>query len=172
LKKLVFVFAFLLVGVASAAPGVVSTTQTSATVEGLDCESNYHVEIRKYTANGELSSTVDSVDARTKSCAATQPPSAPQDVAATDATQTSASVSSSASTKTAGLARCAVPDVRRTTVTRARAMLSARRCKLGRITRPYSRTVRKGRIVGQSRRPGARLPLGTRVNVAVSRGRR
>jgi bacillolysin len=68
--------------------------------------------------------------------------------------------------------RCAVPDVRRRNVARARAMLSARRCRLGRITRAYSRKVRKGRIIGQSRRPGLRLPRGTRVNVTVSRGRR
>jgi beta-lactam-binding protein with PASTA domain len=69
-------------------------------------------------------------------------------------------------------ARCAVPDVRRRTVTRARAMLSARRCALGRITRAYSPKVRKGRIIRQSRRPGARLPRGTTINVAVSRSRR
>ena len=55
MKKLVFLFALLLVGVAAAAPSVVSTTQTSATVEGLDCGSKYRFEIRKYAANGELS---------------------------------------------------------------------------------------------------------------------
>jgi hypothetical protein len=171
LKKLVFLFALLLVGVASAAPSVVSTTETAATVEGLDCGSTYRIEIQKYAENGGLSST-DSVDAQTQSCPDMQPPSAaPQDLAAPGQTQTS-SVSPSASTGTVGVARCAVPDVRRRTVTRARAMLSARRCGLGRITRAYSPKVRKGRIVRQSRRPGARLPRGTSVNVAVSRSRR
>jgi bacillolysin len=68
--------------------------------------------------------------------------------------------------------RCAVPDVRRRTVARARALLSARRCRLGRVTRAYSSKVGQGRIIRQSRRPGARLARGTRVNVAVSRGRR
>jgi hypothetical protein len=172
LKKLVFLFAFLLVGVASAAPGVISTTQTAATVEGLDCGSKYRVEIQKYAENGELSSTGNSVDAQTDSCPETHPPSAPQELAATGLTQASISVPRSASTDTVGVARCAVPDVRRRTVTRARAMLSARRCALGRITRAHSPKVRKGRIVKQSRRPGARLPRGTRVNVVVSRSRR
>ena len=191
MKKLVFLFAFLLVGVASAAPGVVSTTQTSATMEGLDCGSRYRIEIQRYAENGELSATVDSVEPETKGCPDTQPPAAPQEPAATGQaqtstsvsrapqepaataqTQTSTSVSSSSSATTVGVARCAVPDVRRRTVTRARAMLSARRCKLGRITRAYSRKVRKGWITGQSRRPGVRLPRGTRVDAAVSRGRR
>ena len=172
MKKLVILFALLLVGVASAAPSVVSTTQTSATMEGLDCGSQYRLEIRGHTASGELSSTPASVDAQTKSCPDTKPPYAPQDLAATGQTETSISVTRSPSTDTVGVARCAVPDVRRRTVTRARAMLSARRCRLGRITRAYSPKVRKGRIVGQSRRPGARLQRGTRVNVAVSRGRR
>jgi chitodextrinase len=102
-KKLVFLFALLLVGVASAAPTVVSTTQTSATLEGLDCGSKYRFEIRKYTANGELSSTADSVDAQTKSCTDTQPPSAPQSFAATGRTQTSISVSWSASADDVGV---------------------------------------------------------------------
>jgi hypothetical protein len=171
-KKLVFLFALLLVGVASAAPSVVSTTQTAATLESLDCGSQYRLEIRGYTANGELSPTPDSVDAQTKSCPDTQPPSAPQHLAATGQTETSIPVSRSASTHTVGVARCAVPDLRRRTVTRARALLSARRCRLGRMTRAYSPKVRKGRIIRQSPRSGARLPRGTRVNVAVSRGRR
>jgi chitodextrinase len=103
MKKLALLFALLLVGVASAAPSVVSTTQTSATVEGLDCGTKYRLEIRKYTANGELSPTADSVDAQTKSCPDTQPPSAPQGLTATGKTQTSISVSWSASTDNVGV---------------------------------------------------------------------
>jgi chitodextrinase len=102
-KKLVFLFALLLVGVAAAAPSVVSTTETSATVEGLDCGSKYRFEIRKYNADGSLSSTTSSVDAQTKSCPDTLPPSAPQNVAATGATQTSISISWSASTDDVGV---------------------------------------------------------------------
>jgi thermitase len=68
--------------------------------------------------------------------------------------------------------RCVVPNVKGKTVARARAMLKARRCSLGRIRRAYSGRVGQGKIMRQSRRPGARLPSGTRVNVLVSRGRR
>jgi ABC-type transport system substrate-binding protein len=69
-------------------------------------------------------------------------------------------------------ARCVVPNVRRKTLRQARRMLAARRCALGRVTRSYSAKVRTGRIINQSRRPGARLPRGTRVKVVVSRGKR
>ena len=69
-------------------------------------------------------------------------------------------------------ARCVVPSLRGRTVAQARRSLGAARCALGRVTRAYSVKVRSGRIIGQSRRPGARLPRGTRVSVVVSRGRR
>ena len=69
-------------------------------------------------------------------------------------------------------ARCVVPNVRGKTVAQARRMLASRRCVLGRVTRSYSSSVRTGRIIRQNRRPAARLPRGTRVNVVVSRGRR
>jgi beta-lactam-binding protein with PASTA domain len=65
--------------------------------------------------------------------------------------------------------RCVVPNVKGKTILQARRLLAAKRCALGRVTRTYSR-VKSGRIVKQSRRPGARLPRGTRVNVVVSRG--
>jgi PA14 domain/Right handed beta helix region len=103
-KKLVFLFAFLLVGVAAAAPNVVSTTQTSATVEGLDCGSKYRFSIRKYNADGSLGSSTSYVYPQTKSCPDAQPPSAPQGLATTGATGTSISVSWSASTDNVGVA--------------------------------------------------------------------
>jgi chitodextrinase len=102
-KKLAFLLAFLLVGVAAAAPTVVSTTQTSATVEGLECGSKYRFEIRKHTASGELSPTAEHVDVQTKSCPDTQPPSAPGGLVTTGATHTSISISWSASTDNVGV---------------------------------------------------------------------
>jgi serine protease AprX len=68
--------------------------------------------------------------------------------------------------------RCVVPNVKGKTLRTARATLTRRRCRLGRVTRTYSARVRTGRIIRQSRRPGARLARGTRVNVVVSRGKR
>jgi hypothetical protein len=69
-------------------------------------------------------------------------------------------------------ARCAVPNVKGKTVRAARVALNRAKCALGRVTRAYSSRLSTGRILAQSRRPGARLPRGTRVNVVVSRGRR
>jgi eukaryotic-like serine/threonine-protein kinase len=65
-----------------------------------------------------------------------------------------------------------VPNVKRKTVAQARRLLASKRCALGRIKRAYSTKVRRGRIISQSLRPGARVRRGTRVNVVVSRGKR
>ena len=70
------------------------------------------------------------------------------------------------------VARCVVPNVKGKTVPAARIALSRARCALGRVSRAYSRRVRKSRIISQSRRAASRHPRGTRVNVVVSRGRR
>jgi subtilisin family serine protease len=67
---------------------------------------------------------------------------------------------------------CIVPNLKGKTVGQARRLLLVTRCALGRATPAYSKRVRTGRIIRQSRRPAARFLLGTRVNVFVSRGRR
>jgi peptide/nickel transport system substrate-binding protein len=68
--------------------------------------------------------------------------------------------------------RCVVPNVKRKTIAQARRLLASKRCALGRVARAYSGKVKTGRVISQSRRPGARLARGTRVNVVVSRGKR
>jgi Bacterial Ig domain/PASTA domain len=68
--------------------------------------------------------------------------------------------------------RCVVPNLKGKTLVRARALLKARRCALGRVTRAHSRLLKRGLIIKQSRRPGASLRRGAKVNVVVSRGRR
>ena len=68
--------------------------------------------------------------------------------------------------------RCTVPRLAGRTVPAARRLLSGRHCALGRISRKYSRVVRAGRVMGQSRRAGTTGPRGMRVAVTVSRGRR
>jgi hypothetical protein len=72
----------------------------------------------------------------------------------------------------AGAVRCAVPNLRGRTLSKARALLTARHCRLGRVGHAFSRRVRKGRVVSQTRRPGLRLARGAKVGVVVSRGRR
>jgi thermitase len=66
---------------------------------------------------------------------------------------------------------CIVPHLRGRTVGQARRLLKVTRCILGTATPKFSRHIRRGRIISQSRRPAARFLLGTRVNVFVSRGR-
>jgi uncharacterized delta-60 repeat protein len=67
--------------------------------------------------------------------------------------------------------RCVVPNVKRKTLAQARRLLAARRCALGRVSRAYSATIRKGRVTSQRPPVGRRLPRGTKVHVTVSRGR-
>ena len=68
-------------------------------------------------------------------------------------------------------ARCVVPDLRGKSGPQGRGF--PRRCtRFGLVTSSYSESVPAGRIMRQSRRPGTRLRLGAKVNVAVSRGRR
>lgn len=69
-------------------------------------------------------------------------------------------------------ASCVAPNVKGKTLAAARVALGRAGCALGRVTRAYAARVRAGRIIVQSRRPGARLRGGARVNVVVSRGKR
>jgi thermitase len=66
---------------------------------------------------------------------------------------------------------CVVPRVVGRTVPRARRMLAAGHCRLGRLSRVFSSS-RRGLVIRQTRRPGAHLREGARVDLVVSRGRR
>jgi glucose/arabinose dehydrogenase len=67
-------------------------------------------------------------------------------------------------------ARCVVPNVRGKTLVAARRALVAGRCRVGKVTRNYSRTVRTGRVVSQRPGPRARLARGAYVRLVISRG--
>jgi minor extracellular serine protease Vpr len=67
--------------------------------------------------------------------------------------------------------RCVVPRTRGMTLPRARRAITRNRCRVGRISRAYSRALAKGRVMGQSPRAGARRRVGTRVALVVSRGK-
>jgi len=67
----------------------------------------------------------------------------------------------------APLVRCVVPRVIGMTLRRARAVIRARHCSVGRVTRVRSRRV--GRVIRQSPRGGTRLPRGGRVSLGVGR---
>jgi beta-lactam-binding protein with PASTA domain len=65
-----------------------------------------------------------------------------------------------------------VPNVKGKTVPKAKAALKARRCAPGKVKQAFNGKVKKGRVIAQSRRPGARLPRNTKVNLTVSKGKR
>jgi hypothetical protein len=68
--------------------------------------------------------------------------------------------------------RCVVPNVRGRSVQNAKAAILRSRCSLGRVRKAYSRTVRRGRVISQAPRAGARLRRGAKVNLLVSKGRK
>ncbi len=54
--------------------------------------------------------------------------------------------------------RCIVPDVRGKKLAAARAAITRRDCTVGPIGREFSRTVKKGYVIGQFPRGGTRVP--------------
>jgi PASTA domain len=68
--------------------------------------------------------------------------------------------------------RCAVPDVRRTTVSAAKQAIARTNCRLGKIRGAYSHRVKAGRVISERPRSGTVVPKGSRVDLVVSRGRK
>ncbi len=69
-------------------------------------------------------------------------------------------------------ARCVVPNVRGKTLLTARSAIRRGRCAVGRITSRFSGRARVGRVISQTPRAGRRLPIGSKVNLVVRKGRR
>jgi PASTA domain len=65
---------------------------------------------------------------------------------------------------------CRVPKVTGKPLRIAKARMKKAHCRVGRVTYAYSRRVRKGLVLSQSRRPGLRLPPNSRIRLVVSRG--
>jgi beta-lactam-binding protein with PASTA domain len=68
--------------------------------------------------------------------------------------------------------RCVVPNVKGKTVPQAKAALRAKKCIAGKVTPAFNGKVKKGRVIGQSKRPGTRHPRNTKVNLTISKGAR
>jgi hypothetical protein len=64
---------------------------------------------------------------------------------------------------------CVVPRVRGKKLAAARRAIRRANCRVGRVRRARSQRP-SGRVLAQKPRPGKRLPLGTKVNLVVSRG--
>jgi uncharacterized repeat protein (TIGR01451 family) len=90
----------------------------------------------------------------------------------TSASPDPSSGNNTAVAKTTVRAPCVVPNVRGRRLSAARRSLAAAHCRTGKVTRKYSRTVKKGRVVAQDEPPGTRLAPRTTVDLVVSRGRR
>jgi beta-lactam-binding protein with PASTA domain len=67
---------------------------------------------------------------------------------------------------------CLVPNVKGKRLPAAKRALARAHCRLGKVTRAYSRAKKKGIVVSQKPRPGTRHTRGTRVSLVVSKGRR
>jgi hypothetical protein len=68
--------------------------------------------------------------------------------------------------------RCVVPKLRGKTLRAARAAIRRGSCRMGRVRRRFSSTVKAGRVVAQRPRAGARLAANARVHLVVSKGKR
>jgi hypothetical protein len=68
--------------------------------------------------------------------------------------------------------RCVVPNVRGKSLKQAKSRIRRAHCKTGGLVRAYSRSVRRGRVISQAPKPGARMKQGTRVRLVVSKGRK
>ena len=67
---------------------------------------------------------------------------------------------------------CVVPAVRGRRLAAARTRLVRANCRLGKVKRSYSTTVRGGRVISQRPGVGSRLAELAKVDLVVSRGRR
>lgn len=66
---------------------------------------------------------------------------------------------------------CVVPNLKGKRLVVARRTLRARDCRVGRVTRVFSKKVR-GRVISQKPKAGKVRPRGTKVKLVVSKGRR
>ena len=75
-------------------------------------------------------------------------------------------------TVTAKPRRCVVPSLRGKTLRSARSAIRRNRCRVGRVQRRFSASVKSGRVISQTPRAGRRLAVGAKVHVLVSKGKR
>ena len=68
--------------------------------------------------------------------------------------------------------RCTVPKLLGLTLQQADVALLRAGCAKGAVPKRRSTRVRPGRVLAQSSAPGAKRPLGTRVGLVVSGGRK
>jgi uncharacterized delta-60 repeat protein len=88
------------------------------------------------------------------------------------------SYSASGTTSDFALARyvgvdvCVVPKVKGKTLTAAKKAIRKAHCSAGKVTKAFSRKVKKGRVISQKPQPGKKLAAGSKVKLKVSEGKK
>jgi hypothetical protein len=67
---------------------------------------------------------------------------------------------------------CTVQDVKGQTLPAAKRTIARANCRVGKIRRAYSKSVKRGRVISQKPKPYTVLPNRGKVNLVVSRGRK
>jgi PASTA domain-containing protein/List-Bact-rpt repeat protein len=68
--------------------------------------------------------------------------------------------------------KCVVPKLKGKTLAAAKRAIKSHHCSVGTVHRATSRTVKKGHVISQKPRPGARRRHGAKVKLVLSKGRR
>ena len=77
--------------------------------------------------------------------------------------------SGSSSSGTPRVVQCVVPKLKNHTLKSAKTLLVAARCRLGKVTAKHTSRSRGGKVIAQKPKPGARLPVRSRVAVVLGR---
>jgi uncharacterized delta-60 repeat protein len=67
---------------------------------------------------------------------------------------------------------CVVPKVKGKMLAAARRAIVKAHCAVGKVTKAFSPTVKKGRVISQTPKPGTKLAAGSRVTLRVSKGKK
>ena len=73
---------------------------------------------------------------------------------------------------TARFVRCVVPKVKGKTLLAAKRAIRQAHCSVGTVTRAFSATVNKGRVISTKPKPGTKLAAGSKIKLKVSKGRK
>ena len=72
----------------------------------------------------------------------------------------------------AKIVKCKVPKVVGLKLAKAKSKLVKAHCKSGKVTRKFSSSKKKGKVVGQKPKAGKTLPAGSKVRLTVGKGPR
>jgi uncharacterized delta-60 repeat protein len=69
-------------------------------------------------------------------------------------------------------ARCIVPNVKGKTLLAAKHAITKAHCALGKVTKAFSTSMRKGRVISERPRAGTKLAPGSKLRLSLSKGKR